>query len=80
LVLFCLFSGAELFGTESATSLEMRFKAVTNTFHASFKTRSLKTIAELLTSIAALGQAGALGFFDPHWMIGNVHPSQRFDF
>ena len=57
LVLACLFSGAELFGTEPAASLEARIKAVSKTFHASYKTKPDKAIAELLTSVEALGQA-----------------------
>ena len=57
LVLACLFSGAELFGTESAASLEERTKAVAKTFHTSYKTKPDKAIAELLTSVEALGQA-----------------------
>ena len=57
LVLACLFSGAELFGTEPAASLEVRIKAVAKTFHTSYKTKPDKAIAELLTSVEALGQA-----------------------
>ena len=57
LILACLFSGAELFGTEPAASLEVRIKAVAKTFHASYKTKPDKAIAELLTSVEALGQA-----------------------
>ena len=57
LILAYLFSGAELFGTEPAASLEEQTKAVSKTFHASYKTRPDKAIAELLTSVKALGQA-----------------------
>ena len=57
LILACLFSGAKLFGTEPAASLEVRIKAVAKTFHASYKTKPDKAIAELLTSVKALGQA-----------------------
>ena len=57
LVLACLFSGAELFGTEPAASLEVRIKAVAKTFHTSYKIRPVKAVAELLSSVEALGQA-----------------------
>ena len=57
LILACLFSGAELFGTESAATLEARLKAVTKSFRVSYKTKPDKAIAELLTSVEALGQA-----------------------
>ena len=57
LILAYLFSGAELFGTEPAASLEEQTKAVSKTFNASYKTRPDKAIAELLTSVEALGQA-----------------------
>ena len=57
LILACLFSGAKLFGTEPTASLEVRIKAVAKTFHASYKTKPDKAIAELLTSVEALGQA-----------------------
>jgi len=57
LILAYLFSGAELFGTEPAASLEEQTKAVSKTFNASYKTRPDKAIAELLTSVKALGQA-----------------------
>jgi thiol-disulfide isomerase/thioredoxin len=57
LILACLFSGAELFGTEPAASLEVRIKAVAKTFHTSYKIRPVKAVAELLTSVEALGQA-----------------------
>jgi len=57
LILACLFSGAELFGTEPVASLESRLKAVGKTFRASYKTKPDKTITELLSSVEALGQA-----------------------
>ena len=57
LILTCLFSGAEHIGTEPAASLEVRIKAVAKTFHTSYKIRPVKAVAELLTSVEALGQA-----------------------
>ncbi|MBC8243970.1 MAG: TlpA family protein disulfide reductase [Verrucomicrobia bacterium] len=43
--------------TEPAASLEARLKAVVGSFRASYKTKPDKAVAELLTSVDALGQA-----------------------